>query len=332
MKKWLIGIVLLIGVVIAAKQLSQNDYSSAKQLADAGNYQAFYAEIKEDVKKGDKEATDLLLTYLFEAISKGDIVETKYYLENNSNLVNREDERGTRALGVAIFYTKENKNEMLKLLLQFNPELNYRRTKPEDVTNLEEFFIFLPKVSHPLETLTLLYKHGMNLNNYGDFEKHIIGFPPLALSYHHNNFEIFNYVLQYANEINPIVKSKKNQLTLLEEIAFSYVSEIQKQGAKLEHPADEKLWAVIHSEKYRQLHQNNMQYITALLNKGLIDKVSENELKKLFVYYASTGEMDSTKAFIDHGMCQKSPNLCTQAIEAAHMNNFTEIEKIIGGK
>ena len=325
MKKWLIGIVLLLGVVIAAKQLSHNDYTSAKQLADAGNYQAFYSEIKDDVAKGDEDATELLLSYLFEAISEGDIAETKYYLENNSNLINKEDERGTRALGVAIFYTKQYKNEMLNLLLQFNPQLNYRRTKPDDVTNVEEIFIFLPKVNHPLETLTLLHERGINLNNYGNLEKNTISLPPLALSYHHNNFEVFNYVLQYANEINPMVKSKKNELTLLEEIALSYVTEIQKQGAKLEHPADKKLWLVIRSEQYRQLHQNNMQYVTALLNKG-IDKVSEKELKKLFVFYASIGEIDVTKLFIDHGICQKYPNLCTKAIEAAQINHF--IEKI----
>lgn len=329
MKKWLIGIVLLLGVVIAAKQLSQNDYASAKQLAESGNYQAFYSEIKEDVAKGDKDAIDLLLTYLFKAISEGDVVETKYYLANNPYLINKENKYGIRAMTVAIGFTKQNRVGILKLLLQFNPELNYRITKPEDMTNVEEIFIHLPEISYPLETVRLLYQHGMNINNYGNLEKNTISLPPLALSYHHNNFEVFNYVLQYANDINPMVKSKKNQLTLLEEIAFSYVTEIQKQGAKLEQPADEKLWSVIRSEQYRQLHQNNMQYVTALLNKGLIDRVSEKELKKLFVYYASIGEVDGTKIFIDHGICTKYPNLCTQAIEAAHKNNFTKIEKLI---
>lgn len=43
MKKWLIGIVLLLGIVIMVKQL-----------VDSGNYQAFCAAIKEDVAKGNK--------------------------------------------------------------------------------------------------------------------------------------------------------------------------------------------------------------------------------------------------------------------------------------
>lgn len=332
MKKWFIGIVLLLGVVIAAKQLSHHDYTSAKKLADSGNYQAFYTEIKEGVDKGDEDATNVLMLYFLKAIYDGDIAETKYYLSENPHLINQVDKDGDRAMNIVIFFTKQNKIEMFKLLLQFSPELNYRRTKPEDVTNLEEFFIFLPKVDNPLEILTLLQKHGMSINNYGNVEKNTISLPPLGLSYHHNNFEVFNYVLQYVNEINPMIKSKKNQLTLLEDIGFSYVNEIQKQGAKLEHPADEKLWSVICSEKYRQLHQKNMLYVSALLNKGLVDKASEKELRKLFVFYASIGETDGTKVFIDHGICQKYPNLCTQAIEAARINHFTEIEKIIRGK
>lgn len=332
MKKWLIGIVLLLGVVIAAKQLSHHDYTSAKKLADSGNYQGFYSEIKEDVAKGDEDANNVLMSYLHKAIDDGDITEVKYYLENSPNLINKKDELGLHPIDVAVFFTKLNQIDMIKVILSFHPDLNYRMTAPQDMTLTEGFFLYLPRIDHTLEILTLLIDKGMNINNYGNPSKNNYCLPPLLWSYRHDKLEIFNYVILYAKDLNPTDKNEKNHATLLEEIAFSYVSEIQKQGAKLEHPADEKLWSVLRSEQYRQLHQNNMLYVTALLNNGLVDKASENELKKLFTFYASTGEMDAIKLFIDHGICQKYPNLCTQAIEAARINHFTEIEKTIKGK
>lgn len=332
MKKWLIVIVLLLGVLIAVKQFGGHDYSTAKQLAEAGNYQAFYAGIKNDVAKGDKDATDLVVSYLRKAIDEGDITEAKYYLENDLDLISKKDEFGLYPIDIAVFFTKHNQIDMIKMLLEFHPNLNYRMTAPEDITFTESFFLYLPRIDHSEAILKLLIANGMDLNNYGDPSKNDICLPPLIKSYLNDNFELFVFLLQNTKHLNPIMKNKDNYTTLVEKIAFSYVSEIQNAGAKLEYPANEQLWSVIRSDKYRALHQKNIQYVKALLDHGLIDGTSEKELRKLFVFYASIGEMDGTKLFIDHGICTKYPNLCTQAKQIAHTNRFIEIEKLIGEK
>ncbi|UPT78319.1 hypothetical protein MN086_04040 [Sulfurovum sp. XGS-02] len=47
------------------------------------------------------------------------------------------------------------------------------------------------------------------------------------------------------------------------------------------------------------------------------DKVLEKELRKIFVYLASTGEVDTTKSFVSNGICSKYQGLCTLAMVAA---------------
>lgn len=332
MKAWLAGIVLLIGALIAAKQLNGNDYTIAKKFAEAGNYQAFYAEIKEDVAKGDEGAIDLVMLYFLKAVYDGDVEEVKYYLDHNAKFINQQDKDGDRAMDIAVLLTKKHQIDMINTLLLYHPELHYRRTKPENLTFTEELFWFMPKISPSKEMVALLIDHGMDVNNYGKPDMHDNCIPPLAVSYLHNDYELFELLLPNSKNINPVYKLNKNNATLVEKIAFSYIAEIQKAGTKLEHPADEKLWSVIRSEKYRTLHQNNMRYVQALLRHRLIDRTSEKELKKLFVFYASTGEAGGTKLFVEHGICQKYPALCTQGIRAARVNRFDEIEKIIGGQ
>lgn len=332
MKKWLIGIVLIFGVLMAAKQLIHKDYTSAKKLAEAGNYQAFYTEINKDVAKGDQDAIDVLIFYFFKAVQEGDITETKYYLNNNPSLINKEDKDGFRVMDIAVFTTEQNKIEIIKMLLNLTPELNYRTSKPLNLTNSEEFFLYLSKINYSNEILILLIDHGMNVNNFGNPDKNDYCFPPLVKTYLDGNSELFYFLLQYSENLNPTYKEKEKYASLIEKIAFSYIDLIEKSGAKLEYPANEQLWSVIRSEKYRALHQKNIQYVKALLDHGLIDQASEKELRKLFVFYAGMGEMDGTKLFIDHGICTKYPNLCTQAKQIARNNHFTEIEKLVGEK
>ncbi|MDD2839287.1 MAG: hypothetical protein PHX59_10065 [Sulfuricurvum sp.] len=332
MKKVLIGIVLIFGVLMAAKQLMHKDYTSAKQLADAGNYQAFYTEIKKDINKGDKNTIDLVVSYLHKAIDEGDIAEAKYYLENDSNLISEKDELGLYPIDIAVFFTKRNQIDMIKMLLEFHPNLNYRMTAPENITLTENFFLYSSQIDHSADILKLLTDNGMDINNYGNPSKDDICIPPLVRSYLNSNFELFNFLLQKTKNLNPLMRNKDEHATLIEKIVFSYIAEIEKQGSKLEYPTNEQLWSVIRSEKYRALHQKNIQYVKALLDHGLIDQASEKELRKLFVFYAGMGEMDGTKLFIDHGICTKYPNLCMQAKQIAHNNHFTEIEKLLQGK
>lgn len=333
MKKVLIGIVLIFGVLMTAKQLMHKDYSSAKKLADVGNYQAFYAEIKEDVAKGDEVASNLLMDYFLKAVQIGDVAEVKYYLNQDRSLVNRECEsseehRNGRAIYVALL-AYDGSNDMIKLLLSYRPELNFQIKNIQNVSPLQ-MAVMDTRYKDNLQLVQLLIDSGANQDFYTQGDYQYSNNSPLMLAYLNNKIDVFAYLLKRETKTEALIHhTKEHQDFIFDDIAMSYFDLMIKKGIDITPPPKPDFLNALHNTDYRTLHQKNMQYVTTLLNKGLIDKISENELKKLFVFYATTGEMDGTKAFIDYGMCQKYSNLCTQAIETAHMNNFTEIEKLI---
>jgi hypothetical protein len=333
MKKVLIGIVLIFGVFMAAKQLMHKDYLSAKKLADAGNYQAFYSEIKDDVAKGDESATNLLMDYFLKAVQDGDIAEVKYYLNQDRSLVNRECEsseehRNGRAIYAALL-AYDGSDDMIKLLLSYRPELNFQIKNIQNGSPLQ-MAVMDTRYKDNLHLIQLLIDSGANQDFYTQGDYQYSNNSPVMLAYLNNKLDVFTYLLKRETKTEAFIHhTKEHQDFILDDIAMSYFGLMIIKGIDVTPPPKPDFLNALHDTNYRTLHQKNMQYVTALLNKGLIDKTSEKELKKLFVFYASTGEIDGTKAFIDHGMCQKSPNLCTQAIETARINNFTEIEKLI---
>lgn len=333
MKKWLIGIVLLLGVVIAAKQLSQNDYSSAKQLADSGNYQAFYTAIKKDVVKGDKDATNLLMDYFLKAVQDGDIVEAKYYLDQDRSIIDRdcdsnEEHRNGRAIYAALL-AYDGHDDMIKLLLSYHPELNFQIKNIQNVSPLQ-MAVMDTRYKNNLQLIQLLINSGAKQDFYTHGDYQYSNNSPLMLAYLNDKLDVFTYLLKRETKTEALIHhTKEHQDFIFDDIAMSYFGFMIKKGIDVTPPPKPDFLNALRQIDYRELHQKNMQYVTALLNKGLIHRVSEKELKKLFVYYASIGEVDGTKIFIDHGICTKYPNLCTQAIEAAHKNNFTKIEKLI---
>lgn len=333
MKKILIGIVLIFGVLMAAKQLMHKDYSSAKKLADAGNYQAFYTEIKEDVATGNADATNVLIDYFLKAVQDGDIAEVKYYLNQDRSLVNRECEsseehRNGRAIYAALL-AYDGSDDMIKLLLLYRPELNFQIKNIQNVSPLQ-MAVMDTRYKENLHLIQLLIDSGANQDFYTHGDYQYSNNSPVMLAYLNNKLDVFTYLLKRETKTEAFIHhTKEHQDFILDDIAMSYFGFMIKKRIDVTPPPKPDFLNALHDTNYRTLHQNNMKYVTALLHKGLIDKTSEKELKKLFVFYASTGEMDGTKVFIDHGMCQKYPNLCTQAIETARINNFTEIEKLI---
>lgn len=328
MKKWLIGIVLLLGVVIAAKQLSQNNYSSAKQLADTGNYQAFYTEIKEDVAKGDEDATNVLMDYFLKAVQDGDIAETKYYLDQDRSLINKTDKDGARAMDATLF-GDVIQVEMMKFLLEYQPELNYKIPYFKNMSLLQ-MIASNNNLSKGDELTKYLIDHGANVNFYnveGESSN-----SPLLLSYSSDNFETFKVLIQHGANIKDD-KFTDDKHDLLGLIAGSYVLELKKNLPNLKAiystPLSSEVISIVQSQTYRMVHSRNMAYLTLIFQTKKISDMDPRGLSKLAQYYAATNEIDGMKLLIDHGICQKYSNLCTQAIKAAHMNNFTEIEKLI---
>lgn len=322
MKKWLIGIVLLLGIVIAAKQLSHHDYTSAKKLADSGNYQAFYTEIKEDVAKGDEDATNVLMDYFLKAVQDGDIAEAKYYLDQDRSLINKTDKDGARAMDAALV-ADVIRIDILKFLLGYQPELNYKIPYFKNMSLLQ-MIASNNNLSKGDELAKSLIEHGANVNFYngeGDSSN-----SSLLLSYSSDNFEVFKVLIQYGAN----VKDDKHDLLGL--IAGSYVLELKKNLPNLKAiystPLASEVISIAQSQTYRTVHSRNMAYLRLIFQTKKISDMDPRGLSKLSQYYAATNEIDGMKLLIDHGLCQYKA-ICVDAIQKATFNNNRAILSII---
>lgn len=330
MKKWLIGAILLLSIVIVVKQFSSNDYASAKQLADAGNYQSFYTEIKDDLEKGNKDAREILIEYFLKAVDDEDIEEVKYYLSQDRNIINSANENGSRAIDLILAEENKINMDIVKLLLTYNPKLNYEiLVDKEKLTFSEKASIHCAAVKNGTEVLTLLLEAGMNPNLLTDAQNGHSKYPPLYTSYRYNNFEIFEKLLKQTSDINPIVITAKHEDTLTQLMMNEYLNVIAENDAKLEHPATALLYKTRRSLKYRHVHNKNMRYFKAMVDSDLIKRTSKREIRNIFVYLASTGEVDATELFVSNGICQKYKELCDLAAHAAAQENFYQVENII---
>lgn len=327
MKKWLIGIVLLFSVVIAAKQLNSNDYSSAKQLAEAGNYQAFYTEIKEDVAKGDEDATNVLMNYFLKAVQDGDITEVKYYLDQDRKIVNRSDKDGARAMDAALVAETVNIS-MIKLLLTYQPELNYEIPYFKNMSLLQ-MIALNHRLNNGNELVKLLLDRGANINFYtkqGDASN-----SALLLSYSADNFEIFKTLINHEALIkDPNFSDDKHDLLGL--IAGSYVLELRKHIPKIKaiysKPLSPEVLLIIQSLSYRTIHSRNMAYLNLIVEAKKLNDIDERGLLKLTQYFAATNEADGMKLLVNHGLGSYN-SICADAIEKALLNNNRAIIAII---
>lgn len=329
MKKVLIGIVLIFGVLMTAKQLMHKDYSSAKKLADSGNYQAFYAEIKDDVTKGNKDATNVLMDYFLKAVQDGDVAEVKYYLDQDRNLINKTDKDGARALDAALF-GDVNQVEMMKFLLAYQPELDYKIQYFKNMSLLQ--MIATNNNLYRGDELTkYLIEHGANVNFYnaeGDSSN-----SPLLLSYSSDNFEVFKVLIQNGADIksNNFTDDKHDLLGL---IAGSYVLELKKKLPNLKAiystPLSSEVISIVQSQTYRAIHSRNMAYLTLIFQINKIDDFDPRGLSKLSQYYAATNELDGMKLLVDHGLCSNQ-KICAEAIQKATFNNNRAILSILKG-
>lgn len=331
MKKVLIGIVLIFGVLMAAKQLIHKDYTFAKKLADAGNYQAFYAEIKKDIAKWDKDATDVSIEYFHKAVHTGDIVETKFYLDQDRSLINKTDKIGARAMDAALS-ADVVRLDMLKLLLEYQPELNYQLPYYKNLSPLQTIALNNDIKDGRLIT-ELLIDHGANVN-YRSEKDDEASYSALSLSYLSNTSEVFKTLLQHGASMK-VEKKMDDDHNLLTLITGSYINELQKHIPNLKKiyssPLSSEVLSIIKSPSYRVLHQKNLGYLSVIFETKELDELDEFELLKLAQYYAITNEVDGMKLLVDHGLCTFS-SICEDAMQKARLNNNTEIEKLIQGK
>ncbi len=336
MKKWIvIGFIGFLAVFIIVKQLNHNDFSASKQLAESGKYEEFYASIQNEIERGNSAAKEILVEYFFKAIDDEDVEEVKFYLEQDSNIINsasknksRADE--SRAMDTALTVEDEINVNLIRLLLVYKPELDYEiLVDKEKLTFSEIASIHCASAKNGSEVLKLLLEAGMNPNLLTDAQNGYSKYPPLYTSYRYDNIDVFKQLLKHTSDINPIVITAKHKDTLTQLMMNEYLKVIEENGTKLEHPATSLLVKTRQSSKYRQVHNKNMKYFMAMLNSGLITRTSTREIRNIFVYLASTGEEDATRLFVKNGVCQQYQDLCVLAAHAAKRDNLHHVVNII---
>lgn len=325
MKKVLIGIAFILSIIMIVQQLRTNEYASAKKLAEAGNYKAFYTEIRKDVAKGDKEATNLLMDDFLTAVQDGDTKKVKFYLDQDRSLINKTDRNGARAVDASLF-GKVVRIDLLKYFLEYQPELNYQLPYYKNLSPLQTIALSNDIKNGSLIT-ELLLDHGADVN-YCSKKDDETSYPALLISYTYNNFEVFKTLLDHGALVNI------GEYDLLENIVGTYGLEIEKYmsiKSLLKTPLSSQTKAIIQSKTYRAIYENNMKYLSAILDAKSLNDLDQHGLLNLARYYAATNEIDGMKLLVDHGLCKFS-SICEDAIQKARLNNNTEIEKLIQGK
>jgi hypothetical protein len=294
MKK-LVHIILLIGVVFFLQNCS-SDYKKAEEFADAGNYKAFYNGISRDVNSGDPKAKNLLINYCFKAIQDGDLKQVQYFMQEQPQLINSIDDEGNRAIDVVLFDEMIN-IKILKLLLKYNPELNYI-VHYYDMTPLQ---VIVSGKYENLEALKLLLENGADPDYVGKSNRSKS--TPLLYSYVRDKINTFRLLLKYkANyEIAPN--------NIYDAITSSYALYLQNHGIDLKSFYNSKLSSkavsIFNSSGYRTIHNKNMQYLTLLQKYRKVAKKNSCAPRKLMKWYIKTKANNALKLLMQHQICNK---------------------------
>ncbi len=325
MKKWLISLALLLSIVIVAKQLKSNDYILAEKLVTAGNYKGFYAEIENDLFENNKDARELLVEAFLIAVQDNDIEEVTYYLNQDRIIVDSFNAEGYRAIDVALS-NKTIELETIKVLLTYNPELNYKIKYLKNFTPIQYISSTDKEQLKNAKALQLLISAGADVNCYaedGDASSSAI-----LLSYVSDNIEIFKILAESgANIKDSNERSIKNKNDILSYIAGSYVLELTKHNVDLlafyKKPVDAKIKSILKSESYRIIHKKNIEYLKIISNNNLLKESSDYGLKKLENFYAATNEVDGFK-ILSKNIINKE-----ELIDIALLNNNRAILHIV---
>ena len=291
-----VQIVLLIWIV-ATLQNCSNDYDKASAFANSGNYQAFYDAIREDIDNNRTQAKKLLIDYCFKAIQDGDSKQVEYYLQQYPHLINMTDDEGNRAIDVVLFDEHIN-IEMLKLLLQYKPDVNYI-VHYYDMTPLQ---VIVSGKYENYEALTLFLDNGADPNYIGISNRSKN--TPLMLSYVRDKKTSFSLLLKYKAHYGLANNNIYNAIT------SSYALYLKTHGVKIRNFYNKKLSvkakSIIKSLGYRELHNKNMQYLSILKRQREKEQTSSCAPKKLLKWYVKTQEYKALKSLKQHRICKKA--------------------------
>lgn len=282
-------------VFLVLLQNCSNDYTKAKNYADAGNYEAFYSEISANF--GDSQAKNLLVNYCFKAIQDGDLQQVSYFLDKQPTLIDTVDDEGNRALDVVLFDEHINL-KMLKLLLQYHPQLDYI-VHYYDMTPLQ---VITSGKYENLEALQLLLDNGANPNFVGNSKRSKS--TPLLLSFVRNKIDSFALLIHY----NANYKAVNNNI--YDAITSSYALYLQNQGINVqnfyEKPLSRTTRSLLNSYSYKKLHEKNMHYLTIIHNSTKDLNKNSCATKKLVKWYIKTRESQALEFIMQTPLCKKA--------------------------
>lgn len=310
---------------MVTKLFSGNDYTLAEQLVTAGDYKKFYAEIENDLFENNKDARELLIEAFLIAVQDNDIKEVTYYLNQDRTIVDSSNTEGYRAIDVALS-NKTIDLETIKVLLTYNPELNYKIKYLKNFTPVQYIASTTKEQFKNAKALQLLISAGADINYHakdGDASS-----SALLFSYVSDNIEIFKILLENGASIKASNKSSiKNKNDILSYIEGSYVLELTKYKVDLstfyKKPIDAKIKSILKSASYRIIHKRNIEYLKIIANNNLLKESSDYGLKKLENFYAATNEVDGFK-ILSKNIIKKE-----ELIDIALLNNNRAILHII---
>jgi len=310
MKKWIaIGFIGFLAVFIIVKQLNHNDFSASKQLAESGKYEEFYASIQNEIERGNSAAKEILIGYFLKAIQEKKFEELKFYLDNNKELINQKNESGDRAIDVVLFDESIN-IELLKLLLSYNPDLNYV-IRFYEMTPLQVVVTNNKNMPQDFEVVSLLIKNGADVNFYTKDGKS--EHSTLSFSFATDKLNIFELLLKNGADLTNVHFSSdsKNKNDILANIAGSYVIYLKNQNINLagfyERAISHDVHSAINSNGYKILHNRNMKYLNAIATNSSFSKASDDGIEALVKWYIKTSEYDGLKQLGNYGVFKREP-------------------------
>ncbi len=322
MKKILVLIILVIGITFF--QFNKNSLDEAKKAIDGEDYKTFYSLVKDDFYEGKEKAVDLLMNNFFVAIQNGDIEQVKFYLSKDRSIIDKEFE-GYRAIGASLFVEKEN-IQMMKLLLSYNPNLNYMIPSFKYMTPIQ-MIATNTTLNNNAYLAKLFIDSGANVNfksEDGDGST-----SALMYSYISDNYTVFKIFIENGADLKLF---NKNNRDIIYYIKGSYLTElvkyISKPNISYKKKISKDIFKITIKDTYKIIHSKNLQYLEEIFKRNSLKNLNKDSIFDLAKYYALTNEITGLELLIKEGLCSND-NFCSKLNQIAILNNNIAIINIL---
>jgi len=332
--KILLSVAVIVIVIFSARDtfpIKIANYYVAKKLADVGLHKAFYWSIERRLSQNDKIAKKMLAGYFIVAIQDGDFKETRYYLDKHPTLVNEEYENPTSnnttsplravdsVLSVAISTNTTVNIDMLKLLLEYHPDLNYALPSGRQY-NAQISLLAFAIANCDIDVIALLIENGADVNFH--FKRDV----PLSVSYMFDKFDIFKLLLQKGAKIR---YGQFKTDDLLHEITADNSMELQCNiGVVYKEPANKSCFYAVKNENYQKALRKNMRYLQEVFSHVVDFNEADREgFTLLAEFFTASNQTKEIGILLEHDLCKISN--CDEILRVAKMNDNKEVIAIV---